>query len=173
MSILDWFTTPAAPPMPDPVIVPADTDSALAATEKLIALREGRRNDAYLDSKGILTVGIGHRVTAFDHLKLGDVIPDSRVDSLFAKDIGSALSAAHLQAAQAGITSPAFVPALAAVCFQCGTGWTKTYFGVWKFILAGQYEAAAVDAGGTLWAKQTPVRVADFQRALRALPAKA
>lgn len=176
MSLLDTLAGAFGRPMPAapaPVVPAPAQDSILADAEKRIALREGKRLDVYLDSLGILTVGRGHRVTAFDHLKLGDVITDARCESLFAKDLGPALAAAHLQAEQAGITDPSFIAALCAVNFQCGTKWTQTFFGVWKFIMAGQYEAAAVDAGGTKWAKQTPVRVSDFQAALRALPAKA
>ena len=53
------------------------------AFEKLMALREGRRNDVYLDTLGKPTVGIGHLVVAADNLKVGDVISDARVSDLF------------------------------------------------------------------------------------------
>ena len=44
--------------------------------EKLIAEREGRRNDVYKDSLGKLTVGIGHLVVPSDHLNFGERISD-------------------------------------------------------------------------------------------------
>jgi len=47
------------------------------AFEELMALREGRRNDVYLDTLNKPTVGIGHLVVAGDNLKIGDVIADA------------------------------------------------------------------------------------------------
>jgi hypothetical protein len=43
---------------------------------------------------------------------------------------------------------------------------------LWGHIKAGRYLEAATAAGNTLWAKQTPVRVQDFQKALRDLDAQ-
>lgn len=48
--------------------------------------REGVRNDVYKDSKGFLTVGIGHLVQHADGLKFGDVISDDRIMQLFESD---------------------------------------------------------------------------------------
>ena len=42
----------------------------------------------------------------------------------------------------------------------------------WKMVVDGKYEDAAKALDGTTWSKQTPVRVKDFQDALRALPPK-
>jgi GH24 family phage-related lysozyme (muramidase) len=49
-------------------------------------VREGRRNDVYLDSRGIPTVGIGHKVLPEDNLKVGDVISDAQVEAFYVKD---------------------------------------------------------------------------------------
>jgi len=144
-----------------------------AAFEKLMADREGRRKDVYLDSVGKPTVGIGHLIVAADGLKMGDTITDQRIDDLFRKDGANALSAAQTQAAEADITDLAFIPYLASVNFQLGTLWTKTFPNTWKMIVDGKYEDAAKALDGTKWAEQTPVRVRDFQGALRRLPAKA
>jgi hypothetical protein len=38
--------------------------------------------------------------------------------------------------------------------------------------MEGKYEEAAEEAGRSSWAKQTPVRVKDFQQALKALAKK-
>jgi lysozyme len=143
-----------------------------AAFEQLMILREGKRNTVYLDSLGKPTVGIGHLVLPEDNLRVGDQIDDARVDAFFQKDGAAALAAARTEAAQAGITSSAFIPYLASVNFQLGTKWTATFPNTWKMIVNGQYTAAANALNGTEWADQTPVRVKDFQDALRALPAK-
>ena len=147
-------------------------DQVDADFEKLIAEREGRRNDVYRDSLEKLTVGIGHLVVASDHLNFGDRITDEQVTSFFEKDSAPALRAARSQALEAGITDSAFIPYLASVNFQLGVGWTGTFPHTWKMIVDGKYEDAAKALDGTLWAEQTPVRVKDFQDALRRLPPK-
>jgi GH24 family phage-related lysozyme (muramidase) len=150
----------------------ATDGSVEAAFEALMAEREGRRKDVYLDSLGKPTVGIGHLIVAADHLKMGDTITDAQIDDLFTQDSADALSAARSQAADAGITDLTFIPYLASVNFQLGTLWTKTFPNTWKMILDGKYEEAADGLDGTKWAQQTPVRVRDFQVALRRLPPK-
>jgi lysozyme len=82
------------------------------------------------------------------------------------------MSAARAQAEEAGITDSAFIPYLASVNFQLGTKWTAKFPRTWKMIVDGAYADAANALDGTIWAKQTPVRVKDFQDALRKLAAK-
>jgi GH24 family phage-related lysozyme (muramidase) len=150
----------------------SDQQQEDAAFEKLMALREGRKLTVYRDSLGKPTVGIGHLVLAEDQLKLGDTITDEQVDALFEKDGAAAIAAARSQAVTAGITDSALIPYLASVNFQLGTNWTATFPHTWKMIVDGDYENAARALDGTSWAKQTPVRVKDFQDALRRLPEK-
>jgi GH24 family phage-related lysozyme (muramidase) len=150
----------------------ADEQLEEANFERLLALREGRRNDVYLDNLNKPTVGIGHLVLPGDHLNVGDRVTDAQVDAFFAKDSASAIAAARAQAAVAGITDSAFIPYLASVNFQLGTGWIDNFPHTWKMIVGGEYTEAADALEGTIWAKQTPVRVKDFQDALRRLPAK-
>jgi GH24 family phage-related lysozyme (muramidase) len=142
------------------------------AFEKLMALREGRETTVYADSLGKPTVGIGHLVRPEDNLEIGDTITDEQVDAFFKKDGAAALAAARSQANQAGITDSPFIPYLASVNFQLGTKWTATFPHTWKMIVDGEYENAAQALNGTIWQKQTPVRVKDFQDALRRLPPK-
>ncbi len=147
----------------------AMTDPAREALESLLTEREGRTNTVYSDTNRVLTVGIGHRVTAADKLDIGDVISDAEVDALFAADTAEALNAARNQAQQAGITDPSFIPPLASVCFQLGCHWTTIFPHTWWLIRQGQFAEAAEVLGGSVWARQTPTRVADFQAALRRL----
>jgi lysozyme len=138
--------------------------------EALMVLREGRRNDVYLDSKGKPTVGIGHLVLLADSLSIGDWISDAQIDAFFAEDSDAAWKAAIQEAMLAGINSSAFLPFLASVNFQLGTKWTSSWPHTWQMIRQGHYEMAAAALDGTPWQNETPVRVADFQAALRALP---
>ncbi len=56
---------------------------------------EGVKRKAYLDVAQKLTIGCGHLVLPEDHLKLGDVITDARIDELLTKDVQLALSAVN------------------------------------------------------------------------------
>jgi GH24 family phage-related lysozyme (muramidase) len=150
----------------------ATTPQQEADFEALMKLREGCRNDVYLDTVGKATVGIGHLVQAGDNLNVGDVITGAQVDAFFAQDGAKAMNAAQAQAAEAGITDPTFVPYLASVNFQLGTDWTAKFPNTWNMIVNGQYDAAADALNGTVWNTQTPTRVQDFQGALRRLPPK-
>ena len=144
----------------------------MASLEQLLKEREGVEKKVYKDSLGKLTVGIGHLVEPGDNLKLGDEITDAQISEFFKKDSGAAVSAAKSQASQAKISDSTFLVYLASVNFQLGTGWNKVHKKTWALIMEGKYEEAADEAGKSTWAKQTPVRVKDFQGALRALAKK-
>jgi GH24 family phage-related lysozyme (muramidase) len=140
--------------------------------EQLLRLREGVKTKVYLDSLKKPTVGIGHLVTPADNLKLGDEITDRQVSEFFKKDSAKALSAAKAQAAKAGIKDSNFIVYLASVNYQLGVGWNSVFKTAWKLILEGKYEEAAKSLEKTKWYRQTPVRVKDFQKALRSLKQK-
>lgn len=183
MSWNDWIGQIFSPAVPPPAVTdppvsynkePGVAYDADHEFELLMAQREGRRNDAYRDSLGKLTVGIGHLVRPEDRLAFGDVITDTQVDRFWAADSAAAMAAAKTQMIEAGITAVTFLPYLADVCFQMGTNWAHAKFpNTWKQICAGDYAGAAKAIQGSLWAQQTPVRTADFIAALKRLPPKA
>ena len=160
---------PALPPSP----VPGCDADTWAAYEALMVLREGDRYVVYYDSLGKPTGGIGHLLLPSDGLVVGQAIPDATVKRWFTHDGATAMAYAVAQAKQAGITSQPFLPSLASVCYQLGGGWTKKFPNTWATIVRGDYETAANEVPASLWAKQTPVRAADFEQALRALPPRA
>lgn len=141
----------------------------MANLETLLRQREGVKKKVYKDSLGKLTVGIGHLVVPADKLKLDDEITDAKVSEFFKKDSAKAVAAAQSQASMAKITDSDFIVYLGSVNFQLGTNWYTIHKKTWNLIMEGKYEEAAVEAGNSSWARQTPVRVKDFQGALRAL----
>lgn len=167
---------PTAPPpifMPPPPAPPPGTPAAACASgssyedfKKHLLLREGYRDTVYLDSLGKPTVGVGHLVLPGDNLKVGDKITKAQVDTFLDKDAQAAWNAGQTQAANAGVSNPCFASALASVSFQLGLGWRTKFPRTWSLIVAGQYKDAAQALNGTIWQKQTPVRVKDFQDAL-------
>lgn len=141
------------------------------AYRRLIELREGVVLHVYRDSLGLPTAGVGHLITDDDGpLTVGQHISVEQSIAWFERDGAAAMRKAVELAGLAHIKSQAFLPYLASVCFQLGLDWTHKFPQTWHLILNGQYERAVVALNATAWRHQTPVRVADFQRALRALP---
>jgi GH24 family phage-related lysozyme (muramidase) len=133
---------------------------------------EDDRDVVYRDSLGRPTVGIGHLVTPADKLKVGDRISAAQKEAFWRQDAARALTAALQQMNAAGVTDPDFIFPLGSVNFQLGLGWRGEFKKTWAFIMQGDYEAAAREVQNSVWYKQSPNRVKDFQDALRALPPK-
>ncbi len=173
--------TPIAPPpglavtprpSPSASPVPGCSGAAWAAFQALLQADEGVRMVVYRDSRGKPTVGIGHLVLVSDNLKVGQSVTQKQVDTWFLKDGAGAMAAAVSQCRQCGINDDNFLPVLGSVCFQLGDDWMKVFPTMWGLLLRGDYAACAADAENTAWAHQTPVRVAQFTAALRALKPK-
>lgn len=185
-AISDWidrnfFTFPTVPSTvvvspPAAPTTPVPTFNSIAveklAWAKLADLREGDKLVVYLDPLKKPTVARGHLVKPSDNLKVGDKITQAQSDAFWAIDGEDAFDTGTKLMDQAGIKDMDFMPYIASVCYQLGDAWTREFPSTWKMICAGQYTQAANALTGTLWNGQTPTRVADFQGALRRLPAK-
>jgi GH24 family phage-related lysozyme (muramidase) len=136
-----------------------------------LKLREGWRTKVYLDSRGLPTVGLGHLLTASEKQKypVGTSVSESLLNSWAQQDAKKAYDAAVSQAAILGVSSQAFINALASVNFQLGTAWNTKFKKTWGYMTKGEWEKAALECQDSAWFSQTPVRVKDFQEALRAL----
>jgi GH24 family phage-related lysozyme (muramidase) len=136
-----------------------------------LKLREGWRTAVYLDSRGLPTVGLGHLLTAADKrtYKVGDHVPEDILNAWAQADAKKAYNAGQAQAATLGVSDQSFINALASVNFQLGIGWYTKHKKTWGYLATYEWEKAAREAQDSLWYKQTPVRVQDFQAALRAL----
>lgn len=130
--------------------------------------REGRRDYVYLDSLGIPTAGVGHRITDDDGgLEEGDLISEEQINEWLLQDSQSAWLEAVEKAQRLGINEKSpLVEALASVNFQLGNSWEKEHKATWKLMKEGEWEAAALEAADSTWNDQTPVRVEDFQDAI-------
>lgn len=138
---------------------------------KHLLLREGISYTAYSDTLGKLTGGVGHLLTAKEakQYPLGSTIPRAVVEAWYNKDFHKAYYAAQQQVALMGIENTEFTLALMSVNFQLGTLWYKKFPRAWGHLQAGEYESAINEIEGTLWERQTPVRVKDFVEAIRRL----
>lgn len=137
-----------------------------------IKLREGYRADVYKDGKTasgkqLYSVGWGHQALPRDNLKFGDTITKERATQFLQKDIEAVLNNAKTRAAELGVSDqPKFINALAKVAYQNGKSWHKDHKKTYALMMDGKYEEAAKEAQNSLWAKQTPARLKDFQTAL-------
>lgn len=125
-------------------------------------MREGLILKWYKDSLGKLTGGYGHLQKPGEE-KL--VVTQALADKWFEEDIASAERAAEDQAKKLPFVTQELKDALVSVNFQLGIKWYEKFPRTWSYLVAGDYEKAAWESEDSLWAKQTPVRVRDFQRA--------
>lgn len=117
----------------------------------------------YLDSLGKVTGGYGHLQKKGEE-KL--TVTKELADKWFLEDIKSAKDAALRQANEMAFVTQDLIDVLVSVNFQLGTSWTTKFKMTWGLMKALKFSEAAVEAENSLWAKQTPIRVRDLQRAL-------
>lgn len=156
------YSTPIGP------IMTLEQYAETLAKQKL-KISEGDVNVIYKDTRGFATGGIGHRLTS-DELKkypVGTRISDTQKTVWFVSDSAKAFKAAISQATELGKYTPEFIAALTEVNFQLGTGWKNKFANTYKFLKAGNAKQAIKNLSVSDWAKQTPVRVANFQNAIR------
>ncbi|MDC0712080.1 LysM peptidoglycan-binding domain-containing protein [Stigmatella sp. ncwal1] len=141
---------------------------------RLLEKREGKIEDhqqVYIDTEEHATAGMGHKLTASERSRYreNDRVPLSVLEDWARADVQGAYDAAVAQATRAKVGNQTLVNALACVNFQLGTAWYTEHKKTWACIVAHKWEEAAAEAADSLWHKQTPVRVKDFQAALRAM----
>lgn len=132
---------------------------------------EGNKTEVYQgakDKEGVLTAGVGHKLTAAELKKFGkgDTIPPEQIQTWYDQDSKKAIGAAVKQAKEIGVESQEFMSALASVNFQLGTNWKGEHKKTWKLMKAGKFKEAATEAASSDWHGQTPERVEAFQEAL-------
>lgn len=122
-----------------------------------------------MDSLGKLTGGVGHLLTPLEATMYpeGSQISSTTVEAWLRGDLEVSKKAAQKQCEELLDPSEDLYHALISVNFQLGTGWNKIHKKTWSLMTQGKYEEAAVEAANSLWYRQTPVRVKDFQKALR------
>jgi lysozyme len=104
---------------------------------ELLKEREGVRNHAYQDSKGIWTIGVGH---TGPEVKEGLVWTDAEVDEALEKDVGWAEKAINDQVSTP-LTQSQF-DALVSLVFNIGVGAFRRST-VLRWLKVGNFEGAA------------------------------
>lgn len=136
-----------------------------------IKLREALRTHSYIDTTKNLTAGWGHLLVGIEKTQWpkGARVPDEVIAGWLDEDIDKAYTVAESQARRIGFDDSRLVNALTSVCFQLGGVWYKDFKKTWAYLLSKEWDNAAKEVQESLWFRQTPVRVQDFQEALRSL----
>ncbi len=137
----------------------------------LLKLREGFSTKVYLDSLGLPTCGIGHLLLPSERAQypVGSEVPEEQLSIWIKQDTLRAYGAAVNLATLLNVSDLHFIDVLTSVCFQLGTKFYKHFPRTWSLMMKHEWEAAAWEVQKSHWYEETPVRVNDFQKALRSL----
>ena len=140
-----------------------------------LRLREGYREEVYLDTLGKATCGTGHLLSPAENAQyaVGDTIDTAVLDRWLEEDSEKAWNAAAQQLQDLNIEKPEFIIALGSVNFQLGTQWMNKFPSAYKALQNKDYDEAIRQVstgsgkdGQSRWMEQTPVRVKDFIEAI-------
>ena len=140
-----------------------------------LRLREGYREEVYLDTLDKPTCGTGHLLSPEENAQyaVGDTIDTAVLDRWLEEDSEKAWNAAAQQLQDLNIEKPEFIIALGSVNFQLGTQWMNKFPSAYKALQNKDYDEAIRQVstgsgkdGQSRWIEQTPVRVKDFIEAI-------
>ena len=140
-----------------------------------LRLREGYREEVYLDTLDKPTCGTGHLLSPEENAQyaVGDTIDTAVLDRWLEEDSEKAWNAAAQQLQDLNIEKPEFIIALGSVNFQLGTHWINKFPSAYKALRNKDYDEAIKQVstgsgkdGQSRWMEQTPVRVKDFIEAI-------
>jgi GH24 family phage-related lysozyme (muramidase) len=125
--------------------------------ESLLVAEEGRETEAYIDSKGFWTNGIGHKYTD-GRPHPGEVWSDAKVDAVFAVDFAYARDgiAAHWPAINS--LDPVRQAYVVSMAFQLGVGGVLGFPHMLGCLAASDWQGAHDAALASKWHQETPER---------------
>jgi lysozyme len=115
---------------------------------------EGKVGNAYHDSFGFLTIGVGRLID----VRRGGGLSDSEIDFLLANDISEKTAQVLEALPWASKLSEPRLGVLLNMAFQMGVSGLLQFKRTLGSIEDGQYGEAAVEMLDSLWAQQTPER---------------
>jgi len=150
-----------------------DEESSFNNFVDLLYDEEGFRTNVYKDTKGKLTVGLGHLLTPseVERYNDGDLWTDEDLLAATRKDTDRMWKATKSQAQELGIDDNDFIVSLGSANFNLGESWFKDHDKTWAALKAGDYEEAISEITDSDWYRNryTNNRAVAFQRAIRKL----
>jgi len=142
--------------------------------QKMIEFEEGKRLDAYRDTRGILTVGIGHNLesdSALDILKRRvketDKITESECTALFERDLKNVYASIKRKIPFFDGLEEKYKPVIINMVFQMGINGTLAFKNTLKAMQGDNHIAVISGILHSNWYKQTPNRVERLMRLVR------
>lgn len=126
----------------------------LLRVKEMLKKHEGFRNEAYYDSLGYLTIGVGRLI---DRRK-GGRLSDDEVEYLLDNDVERAYADARSRIGCFDRLSAVQQEALVNMCFQMGIKKLLEFKKMLAALEAGDWQRARIEALDSLWARQTPGR---------------
>jgi len=115
---------------------------------------EGKVGNAYHDSFGYLTIGVGRLID----VRRGGGLSDSEIDLLLANDIAKTTARVLEALPWASKLSEPRLAVLINMAFQMGIRGLLGFPRMLGSVEDGQYDEAAMEMMDSLWAQQTPER---------------
>ena len=142
----------------------------LEKLEAQLAIDEGKRLAAYLDTVGVLTVGIGHNCVSSPVpgvLKPGDTITDETCSQLFRDDIQESIIQIDRHLPWWKKLDDVRRNILVNMAFNLGINGLMQFRNTLKFIECGAYDMAADGMLASLWARQVGDRAKRLSKQMR------
>ncbi len=139
----------------------------LERLESQLAADEGKRLTAYLDTVGVLTVGIGHNCVGKPVpgvLKAGDTIDDETCTRLFKDDIEVSIEELNVHLPWWSKMDDVRQNVLANMVFNLGITNLLQFKNTLRFMEHGSYALAADGMRQSLWARQVGDRAKRLAR---------
>ena len=137
---------------------------------KRLAIEEGDRLVAYLDTKGILTVGRGHNCIARPVggvTQAGDTITQEQDDALFSADVADACTQLDKALPWWSALDDARQNVMLDLTFNMGIATLRTFNNTLAHIEAGEYDEAAAGMAASRWAREVGNRAVFLENAMR------
>ena len=132
--------------------------------EGLIGFEEGRRHDAYLDTRGLWTIGIGHKfVDTASHE--GESWDDAKIDAVFAEDYQHAHDGIKAALPWFDTLDPVRQAYVISMAFQMGVAGVLQFKQTLDALRDQRWNDAAGGVRDSLWHRQTFLRAERCARA--------
>lgn len=132
-----------------------------------LTLEEGERLVAYLDTKGILTVGVGHNCVAKPVegvTQVGDRITPEKEKALFLADCDDAIAQLDKRLPWWSTLDDVRQNVLLDMCFNMGINTLSSFVNTLHAIETGDYSVAVVGMRSSKWATQVGSRAVRLEK---------
>ena len=133
---------------------------------KSITKHEGIRYEAYQDTLGNWTTGIGHLIRPDERYLINKTLTNEDVEVIFSTDLNIAINDARSIITESSIKEDAF-EVLVEMCFQLGRTKVLKFKNMLHYLRHQYYVAASLEMLDSRWATQTLRRATDLSMRMR------